>query len=89
VHSIFDSCTNAETNDIRVIRALDDEFAFAYSTSGHSFTIDISQKFIIASWYNPRTGKTTPIGNFSGAVEFDPPGEPGVGNDWVLVLEKT
>jgi hypothetical protein len=43
-----------------------------------------------ASWFNPSTGKQQPIIDYRNKVnmEFDPPGEPGNGNDWVLILEK-
>jgi hypothetical protein len=42
-----------------------------------------------ASWFDPRTGNTTPIDILPdrGDREFEPPGEPAVGNDWVLVLD--
>ena len=49
----------------------------------------ISGKTVKAWWYNPRNGESTEIGEFdnSGGREFDPPGDAGRGNDWVLVLE--
>lgn len=42
------------------------------------------------SWFNPRDGKTTEIGQVEnkGTHEFDPPGEEKNGNDWVLVVDK-
>ncbi|MBM3862089.1 MAG: hypothetical protein FJ395_20890, partial [Verrucomicrobia bacterium] len=41
-----------------------------------------------ASWFDPRTGKTTVIGEFAiaGEREFTPPTS-GENNDWVLVLD--
>ena len=44
---------------------------------------------IIAWWFDPRSGGATQIGEFptSGMREFDPPGDPQRGNDWVLVLD--
>lgn len=55
-----------------------------------------------ASWFNPRSGKwhvkgeeaeeqkpfaeALPAGPGAGKQEFDPPGEPGEGNDWVLAI---
>ena len=40
-------------------------------------------------WFDPRTGAVEAIGTFpaTGARTFDPPGEPGRGNDWVLVVD--
>jgi hypothetical protein len=41
-----------------------------------------------ASWFNPRNGETTAIGEFAntGEREFTPPTS-GENNDWVLVLD--
>ena len=41
-----------------------------------------------AAWFDPRTGKTIEIGRLpgKGRQSFDPPGQPGEGNDWVFVL---
>ncbi|MES1217629.1 MAG: putative collagen-binding domain-containing protein, partial [Bacteroidota bacterium] len=41
-----------------------------------------------AYWYNPRTGKSTDIGNIPNKdeKEFTPPSS-GYGQDWVLVLD--
>jgi hypothetical protein len=49
----------------------------------------ISTADVKCSWFDPRTGKYTQIGEYenSGTRAFDPPGETGLGNDWVLVLE--
>jgi hypothetical protein len=44
---------------------------------------------VLAQWVVPRTGEYEGIGAFEtgGEHEFDPPGEPRRGSDWVLVLE--
>ncbi len=58
-----------------------------------------------AFWYNPRSGRwhdggaetadrrpfahAIPAGPSAPAHTFDPPGEPGPGNDWVLVLKRS
>jgi hypothetical protein len=49
----------------------------------------ISDRNVIAWWYNPGNGATARIGKFkNGNVkEFDPPGEAFPGNDWILVLD--
>ncbi|MEP6747324.1 MAG: glycoside hydrolase family 140 protein [Bacteroidota bacterium] len=67
-------------------------YAMAYTFTGRNFTVDldkVSFKVTKAEWFNPRSGATIAIDNVreSGAVEFNPPGEPADGNDWVLVLE--
>lgn len=42
-----------------------------------------------ATWFNPREGHFgTPELTATGAItRFDPPGEPGRGNDWVLIID--
>jgi hypothetical protein len=69
-----------------------EDYVFIYSPYGKSFKAElgkISGKTVNAWWYNPRNGESSKIGEFdnSGSVEFDPPGETGRGNDWVLVLD--
>ena len=73
-----------------------------YSTSGRTFVpglTNLKGPTLNAWWFNPRDGKTydgggrvtdKPFGQFANTarkVDFDPPGEPGEGNDWVLVLD--
>lgn len=91
-----------EPGDYRLAtRAADGSYAFVYSTRGLGFTLDMSQisgSQANAWWYNPRDGKcydnsgnatTSPLGAFatSGTRTFDPPGEKGKDNDWVLILD--
>ena len=42
----------------------------------------------MCAWFDPRTGVYTDIGQFAcqGERAFTAPGDPGPGNDWVLVL---
>ncbi|MFC2124321.1 glycoside hydrolase family 140 protein [Bacteroidota bacterium] len=82
-------------------RASDGSYVFVYSTQGKEFTIDmrkISGPQVNAWWYNPRDGisydnsgeqVTTPFGTYpaKGTMTFNPPGEAGVGRDWILVLD--
>jgi hypothetical protein len=82
-------------------RASDGSYAFIYSTRGEDFSIDMSKisgSQVKAWWYNPRDGKCydesgnridLPFGTYSttGTMTFSPPGEPGAGRDWVLVLD--
>ena len=67
-------------------------YAFVYTPMGKSFRVRfdrISGENVIASWFDPRTGKSRPIGPVPnrGEQTFDPPGVPTVGNDWVLILD--
>lgn len=75
-------------------------FAFVYIPTGNKTTIRmgiISGKKIKASWFNPRNGEITLIGEFenSGEHSFDVPGmskelawlRSGRGCDWVLILD--
>jgi hypothetical protein len=69
-----------------------DGYAMVYTPDGKPFRVRLdrlSGKQVKACWYDPRTGKAHVIGQFerSGDREFVPPGTPGVGNDWVLVLD--
>jgi hypothetical protein len=69
-----------------------DGYAFIYAGTGKNFTVDlgnISGDTVVAWWLDPRTGSVSRIGEFpnQGSREFDPPGEPERGNDWVLVLD--
>jgi hypothetical protein len=69
-----------------------DDYAFIYTYTGRIIPVQmgiISGKTIKASWYKPADGTTRNIGEFDNrdVHEFDPPGEPAPGNDWVLVLK--
>ncbi|MBT8459978.1 MAG: glycoside hydrolase family 140 protein, partial [Boseongicola sp.] len=75
---------------IRSTRA--DGYAFVYAATGRSFTLNlgkISGTTLVAWWFDPRTGSVAQIGKIrnSGTKLFDPPGTPGRGNDWVLVID--
>lgn len=69
------------------------DYAFIYDYTGRPFAVNMGRiggKTVKASWYSPRNGSRTAIGSFTnkGVHQFDPPGETGEGNDWVLVLER-
>lgn len=77
-------------------------FAYIYIPTGNKTTVKmgvISGEKVKASWFDPRTGQTTVIGEYknSGEKSFDVPGmskeltwlRSGRGCDWVLVLEGT
>lgn len=63
-----------------------------YMPIGKKIVVDatsISSNKVIASWYNPKTGIETKTGVFNkkNNLSFTPPTE-GVGNDWVLILDR-
>ena len=76
------------TNDYAVTAlANDGSFALSYLPTKRALTIDLSRIFgprLNASWFNPRTGESTPIGEITEKKRrvFEPPGD----GDWVLVL---
>jgi hypothetical protein len=68
------------------------DYAFVYTYTGRTIPIRmgiIAGDRVKASWYKPTDGTARDIGEFenTGVREFDPPGEPVDGNDWVLVLD--
>ena len=63
-------------------------YAFAYSAAGKPVTADLTKitgSMIMASWFDPRSGVSTWLGQFAvrGKRTFEPPSS----EDWVLVLE--
>lgn len=67
-------------------------YAFIYTYTGRNIPVNmgiISGEKVNGLWYKPIDGSITDIGEFEnkGIQEFDPPGEPTDGNDWVLVLD--
>lgn len=72
-------------------RAADGSELYAYTPLGGALTVRLERlagNAASASWFDPRTGTWTTIGDVptSGEHAFDPPGAEGRGNDWVLVL---
>ena len=64
-----------------------------YTYTGKDFELNmgkITGDKVKASWFDPKTGKSTPIDTVSntGICKFNPPGEEKEGNDWVLILDK-
>jgi len=76
------------TNDSTVTALADDgSFALSYLPAKRALTIDLgklSGARVDASWFDPRTGESTAIGEFTEKKRraFEPPAE----GDWVLVL---
>ncbi|MBC2664208.1 glycoside hydrolase family 140 protein [Novosphingobium flavum] len=76
----------------RVAASRGRSYAIAYTWTGRPFHVKmgkISGGRVRASWFDPRTGRFTPIGTFAnrGVRRFTPPGRPSPGNDWALVLD--
>ncbi len=77
------------TNDYAVTAlANDGSFALSYLPTRRTLTIDLAKlsgERIVASWFNPRTGEATRLGEFTGKIrrDFDPPSN----GDWVLALD--
>jgi len=68
-----------------------EDYAFLYTYRGKTLKVNMGKikgNEAEASWYNPKNGETTNIGTFKNenVLDFDPPGEPNDGNDWVLIL---
>jgi hypothetical protein len=68
------------------------DYSMVYSYTGRPFDLRmgaIPGPSIRAWWYNPRDGHADSIGRFpnTGVKRFVPAGQPGEGNDWVLVLD--
>ncbi|MCY1721968.1 glycoside hydrolase family 140 protein [Prolixibacteraceae bacterium Z1-6] len=68
------------------------DYAMVYTYNGREMKIamgKIAEEKVTASWFNPRNGEITIIGEYenNGTQNFDPPGEIEDGNDWVLVLD--
>lgn len=77
----------------RLVATRSKHYIFVYTYTGRIIPLKmglITGVQVKASWFDPREGKTTVIGNIenSGIHEFDPPGEEKNGNDWVLIIDK-
>ncbi len=78
-------------NHLQATRGLDGSYALVYLPAGGTVLINmakLSAPEVNARWFDPRTGNYAEIGVYpSGATwAFTAPGEPTLGNDWVLVL---
>lgn len=73
------------------LSATDGSHAFIYSPLGDPFRVHLSRIHgrARATWFDPRTGESQPIGAFEQDADpdFTPPTS-GEGNDWVLVLDR-
>jgi hypothetical protein len=82
---------NGEKYD-RLLATRGDSYAMIYAYNGREIKVNMGKikgDKVKASWYNPRDGKFTEIGEFdnTGVQSFTPEGGKKDGNDWVLVLD--
>lgn len=83
---------NTNGREILAAAATDSTFIIAYSPYGNNFNLDLSSlssENISASWFNPRNNSFIQIGGVKQEdnVLFDPPADPKMGNDWVLIVK--
>lgn len=76
----------------RLLATRTDNYAFIYNYNGREMKINmgkINGDKVKASWFNPRNGEETVIGEVenTGVQTFKPEGEAKDGNDWVLILD--
>ena len=69
------------------------KYGMVYTYTGRKFSVDLSKLSFVpttAAWYNPRNGKQQTIAKklSKAIINFDPPGQPSAGNDWVLIIKK-
>ncbi|WP_052352040.1 DUF4038 domain-containing protein [Deinococcus pimensis] len=67
-------------------------WAMIYSAVGRPFGLSLTRLGrgpVRASWFDPRTGRTTPVTVVEGDVEVFTPPSAGRGRDWALLLDVT
>ncbi len=89
--SLLESDPGEGIDRIEATRGAD--YAFIYTPEGRNFAIatdKLAGRRSRVRWFDPRTGEWTEGQTITndGRREFDPPGEPGLGRDWVLVLDR-
>ncbi len=88
--SLLASDAGEGAEHIRAARAADGSYAYIYLPLPKPVRVrmdKLSKRTVQASWYDPRTGQSRPIGEFrtTGGREFQPQATDDA--DWVLVLE--
>ncbi|MBV9469818.1 MAG: glycoside hydrolase family 140 protein [Abitibacteriaceae bacterium] len=89
--SLLASAAGTGPDHVQATRSSDGSYAFIYCPSGKPVGINmdkLSGETVWASWYDPRQGTTTAIGDFhrAGILQWTPPSS-GPGQDWILVLD--
>jgi hypothetical protein len=77
---------------VEATRDRDGAYGFVYVPTGRAVTVDLgrlSGARVKGWWFDPRTGGANAIGEWprEGTRVFTPPGTPGRGHDWILVLD--
>lgn len=100
--SILRSPKSEKGQRVEATFGADRSWAMVYTTGGDAFRPNLTNlrgKTFNAWWFDPRTGKACdergqPTGkpfrqltHANDKLTLDPPGEPGEGNDWILVLD--
>jgi hypothetical protein len=88
--SLLGSPPGAGNDRMAVLRG--DGYAMFYTPLGRSFSVRLERlgwRDATLTWFDPRSGRRAPAGTAAatGVHKFDPPSEPGDGNDWMLILE--
>jgi hypothetical protein len=98
-HSYFDRVPDQSliagqngTQYNRLVATRGKDYAMIYAYNGNQINVNMGKiegDNVKASWFDPRTGKTTMIDEFenNGVKRFTPPGGNTAANDWVLVLD--
>jgi len=70
-------------------------YGLFYTPNGRKFKVNLAdlqlnKQEIEVSWFDPRTGEMSKVERLPAGDSYqaEPPGKPGHGNDWVLVLQK-
>jgi hypothetical protein len=76
----------------RLMATRGDGYALVYTSRGNPIRVDLeslSWREQVYWWFNPRDGAVIRVAEKVGDGEhvFDPPGDVGRGNDWVLVID--
>jgi hypothetical protein len=99
--SILADPSDSTDEHIQCARAADFSYWIIYVTNGREFSLytdKLANPEYRGWWYDPRTGECLGadsslirrpfrIDTGTGPCHFDPPGTPGEGNDWILVLD--
>ena len=87
--SLITSEIGENTHHVQATRDAEGTYAFIYAPSPKEFTVHtgkLTAPNLVASWYDPRTGKAKQFDEFAntGTKTFK---TPALGPDWVLVLD--
>ena len=87
--NLLNDAPNSSGRETMVAHTEDMRHLLAYTPYGDELRIDAGQMSpaSVYEWFNPRSGERIPFTpeEVGGELVFDPPFEPGRGNDWVLV----